>query len=127
MSPLLSQFGLCLLKPVACGSAHRSWLARLPQLLTTPQQAVELQPDDADFLWGLFDQYVDRGLAFVKGRCAQAMPTPGLSQVASLSRLLQVGQSWMMTLVVLFTMQPAGFDKHSRGAGTQAMCTALPS
>eukprot|EP00891_Asterochloris_glomerata_P001497 jgi/Astpho2/1497/e_gw1.00026.129.1_t len=57
--------------------------------IRTPQQVVELQPDDADFLWGLFDQYVDRGLAFVRGRCAQIMPTPELSQVASLSRLLQ--------------------------------------
>ena len=88
---------------------------------------MELQPDDADFLWGLFDQYVDRGLAFVKGRCAQAMPTPELSQVASLSRLLQVRPSWMITMVVLQTMQPAGFAEHPRGAGTQAKCTVLLS
>ena len=54
---------------------------------------MELQPDDADFLWGLFEQYVDCGLAFVRGRCTQAMPHPELSQVASLSRLLQVGLS----------------------------------
>ncbi len=93
MCPLLLRTGRCLLRPPACVSAHRSWLARLPQLLSTPQQVVELQPDDADFLSGLFDQYVDRGLAFVRGRCAQIMPTPELSQVASLSRLLQVGQS----------------------------------
>ena len=38
MCPLLSQTGRCLLKPFAHGSAHRSWLARLSQLLSTPQQ-----------------------------------------------------------------------------------------
>ena len=86
---------------------------------------MELQPDDADFLWGLFEQHVDRGLAFVRGRCAQAVPTPELSQVACLSRLLQVGQSWTMTLVALLTMQPAGCVEHPRGAGAQDVCTLL--
>ena len=129
MCPLLSQTGRCLLKPFAHGSAHRSWLARLSQLLSTPQQAVELQPDDADFLWSLFEQYVDRGLAFVRCRCTQAMPTPELSQVVSLSRLLQVGQACPNNHLgmVLLTMQSPGFVEHSRGAGIHAKCTVLLS
>ena len=65
-------------------------------MLSTAEQPVVLQPEDADFIWGLFHEFVDRSLAFVRSRCSQAMPTTEICQVVSLSKLLQVklGLCW---------------------------------
>ena len=69
----------------------RSWLAKLAGLLSTPEQAVPLTDADLAFLNGLFEQYVDAGLAHVRSsKCQEVIATVDINLVTSLTYLLQV-------------------------------------
>jgi len=68
----------------------RSWLAKLAANLSTPDQAISLTDADLDFLNGLFEQYVDTGLALVRSKCHEVIATVDINLVTSLTYLLQV-------------------------------------
>lgn len=74
--------------------AYRSWLARLAGSLSTPEQAITLTPADLAFLSGLFEQYVDAGLALVRSsKCHEVITTVDVNLVTSLTCLLQASQA----------------------------------
>lgn len=68
---------------------RRSWLGKLAGSLSTPEQAVNLADADLAFLNGLFEQYVDTGLALVRSKCHEVIPTVDINLVTSLTYLLQ--------------------------------------
>ena len=69
----------------------RSWLARLASSLSTPEQAVTLTSADLAFVNGLFEQYVDAGLAMVRSsKCQEVIDMVDVNVVTSLTYLLQV-------------------------------------
>lgn len=86
-------------KPVNCYHnnavvAYRSWLAKLAGSLSTPEQPITLTPADLAFLSGLFEQYVDAGLALVRSsKCHEVITTVDVNLVTSLTCLLQASQA----------------------------------
>ena len=68
---------------------RRSWLSKLAGSLSTPEQAVDLADADLAFLNGLFEQHVDTGLALVRSKCHEVIPTVDVDLVTSLTHLLQ--------------------------------------
>ena len=67
----------------------RSWLGKLAGSLSSPEQVVHLADADLAFLNGLFEQYVDAGLALVRSKCQEVIPTVDVNLVTSLTYLLQ--------------------------------------
>ena len=81
--------------------AYRSWLAKLAGSLSTPEQPITLTPPDLAFLSGLFEQYVDAGLALVRSsKCHEVISTVDVNLVTSLTHLLQVGQAYWLCVFV---------------------------
>jgi hypothetical protein len=68
---------------------RRSWLGKLAGSLSTSEQAVNLADADLAFLNGLFEQYVDTGLALVRSKCHEVIATVDVNLVTSLTYLLQ--------------------------------------
>ena len=68
----------------------RSWLGRLASALSTPEEPVSLPDADLAFLNGLFEQFVDAGLALVRSKCQEGIATVDINLVMSLTKLLQV-------------------------------------
>ena len=68
-------------------------MSKLAGSLSTPEQSVTLTQADLAFLNGLFEQYVDAGLALVQSsRCQEVISTVDINLVTSLTYLLQVGR-----------------------------------
>ena len=68
-------------------------MSKLAGSLSTPEQSVTLTQADLAFLNGLFEQYVDAGLALVRSsRCQEVISTVDINLVTSLTYLLQVGR-----------------------------------
>lgn len=66
-------------------------MSKLAGSLSTPEQPVTLTQADLAFLSGLFEQYVDAGLALVRsGKCQEVISTVDINLVTSLTCLLQV-------------------------------------
>lgn len=74
-------------------SACRSWLLRLPQLLSTADVTVALSVDDVDFMRDLFEAHVEAGLAFVRTGCTLLIQLVDVQMVACLCCLLQVSSA----------------------------------
>lgn len=51
---------------------------------------MKVHPEDLDFLDGLFERYVDPGLAFLRKQCTEPLRTVNINLVAALTSLLQV-------------------------------------
>lgn len=69
-------------------------MSKLAGSLSTPEQPVTLTQADLAFLSGLFEQYVDAGLALVRsGKCQEVISTVDINLVTSLTCLLQVSQA----------------------------------
>ena len=68
----------------------RSWLGRLAAALSTSEEPVCLPEADLAFLNGLFEQFMDPGLALVRSKCQEVIATVDINLVTSLTKLLQV-------------------------------------
>lgn len=83
-----------------CCLACRSWLARLAGNLSSPDQAITLTDADLSFVDGLFEQYVDTGLALVRSKCHEVIATVDVNLVTSLTYLLQVSSALLLQVVI---------------------------
>ncbi|KAL3130872.1 hypothetical protein ABBQ38_000201 [Trebouxia sp. C0009 RCD-2024] len=74
----VSRCGMVYVAPESLGWRPfvKSWLAKLAGSLSTPEQPITLTPADLAFLSGLFEQYVDAGLALVRSsKCHEVITT----------------------------------------------------
>ncbi|KAK9815239.1 hypothetical protein WJX72_000483 [[Myrmecia] bisecta] len=87
----VSRCGMVYVPPEDCGWRPfvRSWLAKLPAVLSTHEKAVKLAPEDAEFIDGMFERWVDPGLAFVRKHCSEPLRTANINLVAALTSLFQ--------------------------------------
>jgi dynein heavy chain len=68
----------------------KSWLQRLSQELSTEDKTVTVQVATVEHMWGLFEGHVDKGLGFVRQKCAESIASVDINLVTSLCFYIQV-------------------------------------
>ena len=67
----------------------RSWLARLGELVSDEDRSVKIPDETAEMLWAMLSKHVPAGLAFVRRKCTEQVPSADINRVASLTRWFQ--------------------------------------
>ena len=81
----------CVLSAAWC---CRSWLSQLHVGLGTPGEACppSLHPAVEEYIWGLFEEHLDKGLAFVHSQaCKEIIPSVAINNAASTTAIFEVG------------------------------------